>query len=76
MMPIPLSTMRSTQRDSAISDAFRQRALERLYERWAVVDTLIQSLEDYQRSGRAKPAECIEITAAKKWSSGCVQSRI
>jgi hypothetical protein len=32
------------------SDEFRQRALERLYERKTAVDALIASLEHYERS--------------------------
>ena len=47
------STSRSQNRDS---DSIRRRALERLYERKAAVDGLIQSLENYERScGRAMP---------------------
>ena len=36
------------------SDAFRQRALERLYERKAAIDLLIVSLERYDRCEPAR----------------------
>ncbi len=34
---------------ASVSDEFRLRALERLYQRKAVMDELIDSLENYQR---------------------------
>ncbi len=59
----------------ATTEALRRRALDRLYERRNVVDSLIQSLEDYQRnqSGRAP---CIEITARERCWSDSAQSQI
>ena len=48
------------------SDAIRRRALERLYERRATVDELIDSLERYQQ--QRPQAVCIEISAGRKCS--------
>lgn len=67
MMPIPNACAIPGQAN--YNDAFRRRALERLYERWNVVDNLIQSLEDYQREGGEQLAKCIPITAGRKLSS-------
>jgi hypothetical protein len=49
-------------------DALRQRALERLYERKAAVDELIDCLENYQRCHERPAGSCIEISAAPKCS--------
>ena len=50
-------------------DALRHRALERLYERRAAVDELIQSLERYQEAQNSRRAPVIDFTvAAKLWS--------
>jgi hypothetical protein len=46
------------------SDGVRQRALERLYERRAAVEVLIESLEEYERCRERQRATCIEFTAA------------
>lgn len=46
VLPTPATAPRA--RETA-SDAMRRRALERLYERKAAVDDLIESLECYQR---------------------------
>jgi hypothetical protein len=55
-----------------IADEIRIRALERLYTRKAVVDDLIRSLENYERSP-IRPAQCIPI---RKYLSGSAQSQI
>jgi len=49
------------------SDSIRRRALERLYERRATVDELIDSLERYQQH-RQQAAQCIDISAGRKCS--------
>jgi hypothetical protein len=57
-----------------VVDEIRIRALQRLYTRKAVVDDLIRSLENYERSPiRKGPAQCIPI---RKYWSGSVQSQI
>jgi hypothetical protein len=69
-LPISLPSPTSAERISLLSaDSIRRRALERLYERRDAVDSLIQSLEDYQRArvGRRK-ADCIAISARRKCS--------
>jgi hypothetical protein len=66
MMPIPTAAACAMPGQANYNDAFRRRALERLYERWSVVDNLIQSLEDYQREGGRQLAECIPINAGRK----------
>jgi hypothetical protein len=50
------------------SDAIRLRALERLYERKAAVDELIESLEEYQRCRNRQRAQCVALTAAPRYS--------
>jgi hypothetical protein len=50
------------------SDRVRLRALERLYERKAAVEELIESLEEYQRCCDRQRATCVEFTAAPKYS--------
>jgi len=49
-------------------DVFRRRALERLYQRKAAVDELIDCLENYQRCRERRPNSCIEISAVPKCS--------
>jgi hypothetical protein len=73
MMPIPIAAACVMPRQTNCDDAVRRRALERLYERWSVVDNLIQSLEDYQREGGGQLAECISINAGRKSSSDCAR---
>jgi len=51
-----------------ISDAVRRRALERLYERKALVDELIDSLESYQRMRETQRATCVPFSALSKCS--------
>ena len=50
------------------SDAIRRRALERLYERRATVDDLIDSLERYQQERQRALAPCIDISVGRKCS--------
>ena len=58
--------LRSTQRSD--SDAIRLRALERLHQRKAVLDDLIQSLEKYQDCLNSRPGVCEPFTALRKCS--------
>ncbi len=70
--PIPVASTSPSYRESA-DDCTRMRALERLYERYAVVDSLIRSLEQYQEQAAPHRAEVISIMAGWKRSSGCAQ---
>jgi hypothetical protein len=77
LMLTSLSTPSSSERSRLLSvDAIRQRALERLYERKAAVDQLIETLEDYQRSQNGRPAECPNISVVQRYLSGSAQSQI
>jgi hypothetical protein len=68
-MPISLPAPTTPERVRLLSmDSIRQRALERLYERRAAVDNLIQSLEDYERAKESRGANCIDITSRRRWS--------
>jgi hypothetical protein len=59
-MPIPHSYLDEYDSQTQASDEIRNRALERLYTRIAVVDDLIRSLEHYGRFPvRKGPAQCI-----------------
>jgi hypothetical protein len=61
-MPIPHSLLDEGDRHGQAIDEIRDRALERLYTRMAVVDDLIRSLENYERFPLRKgPAQCIPI---------------
>lgn len=62
-LPIPDTAMQARE-----TDAMRRRALERLYERKAAVDHLIESLEYYQRSRAVQDAPFIPLTAMPKCS--------
>jgi hypothetical protein len=64
-LPIPTSAERS--RILAV-DAMRRRALERLYERRATLENLIDSLEDYQRLQNTRQTSKIEFIAERKCS--------
>jgi hypothetical protein len=66
----PTPTDRSTaQRNrTADSDAIRQRALERLYERKTIVDNLIESLERYEECRAIRLASGITVTEMRKCS--------
>ena len=79
-MQTSLSCLTPSPRVSSTNtDAIRQRALERLYERHEAVTNLIASLEDYQRSkgsAGSRRAECIDISVGRKYWSGSAQSRI
>lgn len=69
MMPILLPTADASERSRLLAvDLIRRRALERLYERRVAVETLIQSLEDYQRVREARVARPIALSAARKCS--------
>ena len=46
----------------------RRRALKRLYARRDAVDNLIRSLQNYAEVTNAPAAECIPISALRKWS--------
>jgi len=61
---------------SPATDAFRLRALERLYARKAVVDDLIESLERYQRAQAIGRPDPVEINAGRKCWSDCAQLQI
>lgn len=77
-MPIPLPAPSTAERYRRLSvDALRQRALERLYERRCALQTLIEALEEYERSREVRQAQCVDFSVfALKCSSGSVQSQI
>lgn len=77
-MPIPLPAPASAERYRRLSvDALRKRALERLYERRSALQTLIQALEEYERSREVRRAHCVDFSVfAAKYSSGSAESRI
>jgi hypothetical protein len=80
-LPTPLPAPSSTERYRRLCvDSLRQQALDRLYERRDVLENLIGALEDYQRTGGTRRAECVDISVfAQKYSkcsSDCVQSQI
>lgn len=68
--PIMLPSSFSEQRNRLLSvDLIRRRALDRLYQRRATVEDLIQSLEDYQRCREGQEtAQCIPFSARRKCS--------
>ena len=59
------SSSPSRNRDS---ESMRRRALERLYERKAAVDGLIQSLENYERSLKGSVAGFVRLNELPKCS--------
>ena len=65
VFPIPDTATTARKTDS---DAMRRRALERLYERKAAVDHLIQSLEIYQRCRAEQSTPALALTALPKCS--------
>ena len=65
VLPIPATSPRARK---TASDAMRQRALERLYERKAAVDHLIESLECYQRCRAVRSTPGIPLTAMPRCS--------
>ena len=68
-MPISLPDAAAAERIQLLSmNAIRRRALERLYERKVAVESLIQSLEEYERAQAPRRAPCIEITVRQKYS--------
>jgi DNA-directed RNA polymerase specialized sigma subunit len=63
---MPNSLREEWSRHKRNTDELRNRALERLYNRKAVVDELIRSLENYDRFPMHKgPAQCVPITIRK-----------
>lgn len=79
-MILPISRTRpnvASRLSRAHSASVRERALERLYERKAMVDSLIESLEEYQRDQQARRAAvCIEFSARPKCSSDSARWQI
>ncbi len=61
LLPMPALAQRASTRGS---DEIRRRALERLYERKAAVDELIESLENYQRFQAGRSAVCVPFSAS------------
>lgn len=69
MMPIPLPPPTSAERSRLLTvDLIRRRALDRLYERKAAVENLIDSLEDYQRLRESRAAKTVNFNAARRCS--------
>jgi hypothetical protein len=70
MMPITLPSPSSAERNRLLTvHVMRTQALDRLYERRAAVDNLIESLEDYMRCKQSRSAECVDfLSAARKCS--------
>jgi hypothetical protein len=69
MTTINLPPSNSSERSRILAvDLMRRRALDRLYERRAAVETLIQSLEDYQKIREARLSRSVDFTAARKCS--------
>ncbi len=70
MTPIMLPSPTSTERDRMIAGCILSgKALDRLYERRSVLDDLIRSLEDYQKSTQGRKAQLLEfVTSARKCS--------
>jgi hypothetical protein len=69
MMPIVLPTSTSPARSRLPAvNSIRHRALERLYERRAALESLIQSLEDYQRVHQTGFATPLGFSAERKCS--------
>jgi hypothetical protein len=66
---LPTHTASACDRPSSV-EVLRQRALERLLERRATVDTLIRCLEEYQSQSPAPQAEVIPISGDWKRLSG------
>jgi len=69
MMPILLPAADASERSRLLAvDVIRRRALERLYERKSMVDSLIQTLEDYQRKMSSNVAIPMNFNDARKCS--------
>jgi hypothetical protein len=69
MMPILLPAADASERSRLLAvDMIRRRALQRLYERRAAVDSLIHSLEDYQRMKNSHVAVPLNFSDARKCS--------
>jgi len=66
--PIVIPSAFSADRRRLLSaNVIRRRALNRLYQRRAAVDGLIQSLEDYQRIREVRVASGMPLIALEKW---------
>ena len=72
ILPLPTSAERNR---ISTSDDIRKRALQRLYERQAAVNELIESLENYARCQNGQHAACSDLSGARRYSSGCAQWR-
>jgi hypothetical protein len=70
MTPIMLPSPTSTERDRIVAGCtLSGKALDRLYERRSVLDELIRSLEDYQKTTQGRKAELLEfVTSARRCS--------
>lgn len=75
MLTIPFPRPSECAAIHAIQELRRQK-LDRLYQRRALVEVLIRSLEEYQQSGENGAALCAELTPSLRLSSGSVRSRI
>lgn len=68
-MPTPLTAVpqaATLERNLLIpGDFIRRRALDRLYERKAAVEDLIQALECYERSMRSGPGDLIPFAPVR-----------
>ena len=69
LMTITLPQSNSPERSRLLAvDVVRRRALDRLYERRAAIETLISSLEEYQSLRETRAASPLEFIAARKCS--------
>lgn len=69
MTTITLPTSNSSERSRLLDvDMMRRRALDRLYERHAAIESLIQSLEDYQRFKETRTSSPLDFIATRKCS--------
>jgi hypothetical protein len=67
MTPLMLPSPASIERSRALPvDVLRRHALQRLYRRREAVESLIRSLEDYQRAKKGRTAVCLKITEKRK----------
>ena len=77
MTPLVLPPPASTERSRVLPvDDLRRQALARLYQRRDTVDTLIRSLEDYQRTQTRAGTLCVDINARRRCSSNSARLQI
>ena len=78
MTPLLLPPPASTDRSRLLPvDELRRQALARLYQRRDTVDTLIRSLEDYQRTQAHAATVCVvDISARRRCSSNSARLQI